>query len=273
MKFTPRQLEDNVNVSKSHPLVEVFWLTGGLMLIAALVFFALGFATDLAVSKTPVKIENWLGKQALKRFDGQPHPPLQRRLDNLLTTLPKDSVLNDYNFTIFLSETDAVNAVALPGGNIIVYSGLLQKIKSENELAMVLYHELGHFEHRDHLSGLGRGLSLTVVSVLLFGNNSAASEVVAKTLLSFQANYSQSQESAADHFGLEMLVGHYGHAGGATDFFTRLTAINESTSRLPYLLASHPHPQDRIDELNNFILDKKYFIGMPTPLADDLKTY
>lgn len=270
MKYTPKQLEDNVNVSKSHPLVELFWLTGGLALIVGLIFFALGFATDLAVSKTPVNIENWLGKQALKRFTSTTNIPLQQRLDKLLDSLPKDSLLHNYNFKISLSKTDAVNAIALPGGNIVVFSGLLQEIKSENELAMVLYHELGHFEHRDHLRGLGRGLSLTVASVLLFGSDSAASEVVSKTLLSFQANYSQSQESAADQFGLEMLVAHYGHAGGATDFFSRLATQADNTNRLPYLLASHPHPQDRIDEINKRIRNNNYTVDLPVPLADDL---
>ncbi|WP_136805885.1 M48 family metallopeptidase [Desulfosediminicola flagellatus] len=271
MKYTPKQLEDNVNVSKSHPLVDLFWLTGGLVLIAGLIFLALGLATDLAVSKTPVNIENWLGKQALKRFTSTTNPPLQQRLNTLLASLPEDSLLHDYDFKIFLSETDAVNAIALPGGNIVVYSGLLREIKSENELAMVLYHELGHFEHRDHLRGLGRGLSLTLASVLLFGSDSAASEVVSKTLLTFQANYSQSQESAADTFGLDMLVAHYGHAGGATDFFSRLATQADNTNRLPYLLASHPHPQDRIDEINKRIIDNNYSIGTPTPLADNLK--
>ena len=46
-----------------------------------------------------------------------------------------------------------MNAVALPGGNIVVFAGLLKEIKSENELAMILGHELGHFAHRDHLRG------------------------------------------------------------------------------------------------------------------------
>ncbi len=271
MKFTPKLPDHDVNVSRTHPLAELFWLLGGLVLMAGIVFTALGFATDLAVTKTPLRVENWLGKQALKRFPASPNPPLQRHLNSLLTTLPADSPLHAYTFQVFLSENNDVNAIALPGGNIVVYSGLLRQVESENELAMVLYHELGHFAHRDHLRGLGRGLGLTVASALLFGRDSAASEVVSKTLLSFQVNYSQSQESAADSFGLEMLTRHYGHAGGSTDFFSRLATTDKG--KLPYLLASHPHPENRIEELNELIDRNGYIIGITLPLAQDLRLH
>jgi predicted Zn-dependent protease len=269
MKFTPKSPDHKVNVSQTHPLAELFWLLGGLVLVAGIVFLALGLATDLAVSKTPLRVENWLGNQALKQFPATPHPALQCHLNNLLTTLPPDSPLRAYTFQVFLSENNEINAIALPGGNIVVYSGLLRQVESENELAMVLYHELGHFAHRDHLRGLGRGLGLTVASALLFGRDSAASEVVSKTLLSFQVNYSQHQESAADRFGLEMLTRHYGHAGGSTDFFSRLAST--SKGKLPYLLASHPHPENRIEKLNDLINENRYIIGITLPLAEDLQ--
>jgi predicted Zn-dependent protease len=269
MKFTPKALQDNVNVSKTHPLTELLWMIGGLALIAGIIFFALGFATDLAVSRTPVRVENWLGTQALKQFPAEPSPALQHQLEALLATLPPDSPLREYTFKAFLSQNNSVNAIALPGGNIVVYAGLLRQVESENELAMVLYHELGHFAHRDHLRGLGRGLGLTVASAILFGRDSAASEVVSKTLLSFQVNYSQSQETAADQFGLEMLTQHYGHAGGSTDFFSRLAKT--SMGKLPYLLASHPHPENRVENLNKLINEAGYTIGITLPLPQVLR--
>ncbi|WP_419175928.1 M48 family metallopeptidase [Desulfosediminicola sp.] len=268
MKFTPKEIEENVNVSKTHPLVEFFWLAGGLLLVVGIVFLTLGLLTDLAVSRTSPKIENWLGTHLSFEMKGEANPALQRRFDDLLTTLPEDSPLREYEFTIDLVDSDIVNAFAIPGGKIAVYRGLVDRVESENELAMVLYHELGHFAHRDHLRGLGRGLGLAVGSALLFGNDSGAADLVAKTLLSFQANYTQDQESAADGFALEQLANHYGHVGGATVFFDRLAKENSNkTSHLKYLLASHPHPRDRIDAINNLIKENGYPVEATTQLA------
>jgi len=268
MKFTPIQLEGNVNVSKSHPLIELLWLLGGLVLLTGLVFFILGVTADWAVSKTPIKIENWIGQLALNEFPAEDNPALEQRLQALLDSLPEDSALHQYDFQIFLSDTEDVNAIALPGGNIVVFSGLLELMESENELSMVLAHELGHFAHRDHLRRLGRGLGVAVAATLLFGEESAASNLISKTLLTFQEKYSQDQESAADQFGLALLTRSYGHAGGATDFFSRLE--EDAGSKLPYILASHPHPQDRIDALNEQIKKKHYSIAKIQPLSLEL---
>jgi predicted Zn-dependent protease len=268
MKFTPRQLSENVNVSKTHPLTEFLWLLGGILVLAGIVFFLLGITTDWAISKTPVSIEAQFGKLTLNRFPAKESRALEKRLQTLLESLPPDSLLHQYHFRVFLSDSDDVNALALPGGNIVVLGGLLKKVKSENELAMVLAHELGHFAHRDHLGNLGRGLGIAVAAALLFGENSAASSLLAKIFLTFQAQYSQQQEAAADQFGLDLLVRRYGHAGGATAFFSRFAP--ESGRKIPYILASHPHPRDRIAALNHRIKIKNYPVEATRPLGKDL---
>lgn len=269
MKISLKRLEGNVNVSRTHPLAELFWLLGGLVLVTAAVFFVLGYSADWAASKAPISVENWLGKQALEHFPAEEHPALTQRLQSLLQQVPADSPLQQYNFRIFLSTSQEINAVALPGGNIVVFSGLLKQIKSENELAMILAHELGHFAHRDHLRGLGRGLGLAVASALFLGQDSAATSLISNTLLTFQLRYSQAQESAADRFGLELLNRHYGHVGGSTDFFVRMA--KGAGSRLPYLLASHPHPQARIERLQALIAGQGFQVEQTLPLAGELK--
>jgi predicted Zn-dependent protease len=268
MKYTPVQLEENVNVSTEHPLVELFWLLGGLILVAGVFFVLLGVITDWAASKTPISVENWLGDQGLKQFPADESAALNERLQGLLDQLPVDSPLHQYDFRVYRVEQDEVNAVALPGGNIMVFSGLLQEVESENELAMILAHELGHFAHRDHLRGLGRGLGLVVASALFFGENNAISSLISKALLTFQVRYSQSQESAADQFGLDLLVRRYGHAAGSTDFFVR--SAKEAGSGIPYILASHPHPEARIEHLEQLIWEQGYPRKSMQPLSADL---
>jgi predicted Zn-dependent protease len=269
VKFTPKHIEGNVNVSKTHPLAELGWLVGGLVLLALIFYLSLGVSTDIAVAKIPVSAEVWLGEHFIGRMDALENESLQRLLQPLLDSLPADSPLHEYHFQAQVVENEQINALALPGGHIVVFSGLLKQAESENEVAMVLAHELGHFAHRDHLRRLGRGLGLTVAAIILFGQDSAASDLASKFFLVSESHYSREQESAADRFGLELLVAGYGHAGGATDFFARVG--KDAGSRIPYLLASHPHPDDRVRELQELIAARGYRVDAVIPLGQDLR--
>jgi predicted Zn-dependent protease len=265
MKFTPRPLAENVNVSKGHPLAELAWLLGGLALILMVFYLLVGQTVEVVAERLPAGAERWLGRQALKNFAAAENPELDRRLQALLAALPADSPLRRSEFRVWVAATDEINAVALPGECIVVFRGLIEAVASENELDMVLAHELGHFAHRDQLKGLGRGLVATFLTMALFGNDSSAASLVASLTLSFDARYSQRQEAAADAWGLDLLVARYGHAGGAVDFFERMSR-REDAPRLAYLRASHPHPEDRIRSLERRIAGRQYRLESVTPL-------
>jgi Zn-dependent protease with chaperone function len=116
------------------------------------------------------------------------------------------------------------NAFALPGGWIIVTTGLLDRIRTENELAFVLGHELGHFRNRDHLRGLGRGVAWGIVSATLGLGDGAASTLARVAGGLSNRHFDRDQESDADEVGLELLEAEYGHVGGATAVFTTVLA-------------------------------------------------
>jgi predicted Zn-dependent protease len=268
MKFTPKEIEGNVNVSPTHPLAELAWLVGGIAFLLVLLWFALGLATELAAAKIPIAAERWLGERALATLPGEADPALEARLQGLLQALPADSPLRGQRFTVHRLASDELNAVALPGGHIVVFAGLLQKVQSENELAMVLAHELGHFAHRDHLKGLGRGLGVAVAALLLLGPDNAGTQLASRLFLPLQARYSQLQEAAADVFGVDLLAARFGHAGGATDLFARLA--REAGAPAAYLLASHPHPGERIAGIRARIAQQGWGENGTLPLAADI---
>lgn len=268
MKFTPKALSGNVNVSRTHPLAEMAWLLGGLLTLVALVYLGFWLLATLFVPRVPVEVETWAARHLLTGVAHNRSPALQQRLDALLEVLPPDSPLHRYDFSISVADNEEVNAMALPGGHIVVFSGLLQKVRSENELAMVLGHELGHYAHRDHLRGLGRGLGTALALATIFGRDSRAAGLAANLFSGFEMRYSQRQESAADRFGLQLLTARFGHAGGATDFFARLA--EHSGGRFAYLLASHPSPQARIAGLQRMIAANGYPVAATVPLDEAL---
>ena len=269
MKYVAREIEGNVNVSETHPLAELAWLLGGVVLIIAAIYLLLGLAADYAADHMPVEAEVWLGEKGVMEYGAAESEPLRRRLDPLLAALPADSPLKKYRFRVHLVESADVNAVALPGGQILVFSELVNQAVSENELMMVLAHELGHYAHRDHLRGLGRGLGVALATMLIFGQESGVSSLVSDVSMRFEARYSQAQESAADAFAVDLLVASEGHAGGATDFFERLDE-QRGEGKLGYLFASHPHPADRIDKIRQRIAAAGYIVADTEPLGQDL---
>ncbi|APG28667.1 hypothetical protein A7E78_12990 [Syntrophotalea acetylenivorans] len=232
------------------------------MTLLIAVYLAFWLASELLAPQVPVKVEVWAGQHLLGQLDQESNPALQQRLDQLLAMLPTGSPLHRYEFSVSLVNSDEVNALALPGGHMVIFSGLLKEIRSENELAMVLAHELGHYARRDHLRGMGRGLGMTLLMATLFGQESRAAGIAARFFSGLEMRYSQKQETAADTFGLQLLTARYGHAGGATNFFERLEG--QVGSRFDYLLASHPHPRARIASLQRMITEAGY------PLADTL---
>lgn len=258
MKFTPRLDEDNVNVSKTPPLKELLFLLTTILGVLLLIYIALGFCLDIVVQKIPPRIEKSLGSFYSRLYEedevvSDSEKKLQDILNNLLTHMPESGL----EFKVYVKEDEKANALALPGGNIVVLSGLLEEVESENELAMILAHELGHFANRDHLRGLGRSLVFIVLSSIVFGQESNATQFLQKALLTVELKFSRNQEAAADLFGLDLLNSTYGHVGGATDFFERLHD-KEKAPKFLYFFATHPPYKNRVESLNKRIEEKAY---------------
>ena len=134
-----------------------------------------------------------------------------------------------------------------------MFTGLLDRVKSENGLSFVLAHELAHISNRDHLRALGRGLVLFGISAILTGSDSGLSGVLAPATHLGQAKYSREREALADAKALQILNCRYGHAGGATELFESLSKEDADSSRLSHYLASHPSMHARIDALRRSI--------------------
>ncbi len=134
--------------------------------------------------------------------------------------------------------------MALPGGLIIVTRGLLDDVDSENELAFVLGHELGHYRNRDHLRALGRGLVLALFFRVITGNDVAGIGINVADIT--VRSFSRKQESQADEFGLAIVNAEYGHVEEAWRLFQRWESEGASIDDGIRYLSTHPRPGDRV---------------------------
>jgi Zn-dependent protease with chaperone function len=270
VKFTARQLGTNVNVSSTHPLKEFAILAGGLLAVAVGVYLALGLAVDLIVPRLSMNLEKKLARAFIgKLAETDEVADASRSLQALVDRLQNHCAPLPYTITVHVQQSDAVNAAALPGGHMVVFTGLLAEMASENELAFVLAHELGHYIHRDHLRGLGRILVLMTASTVLLGADNSISNMIGQGVMLTELSFSRKQEVQADEYALETLLCHYGHVGDVTSFFKK---IPEDSDPGPFghYFASHPENRRRISHLEDLIQKRGYPIGKPLPLPAGL---
>ncbi|MGB1580320.1 MAG: M48 family metallopeptidase [Nevskiales bacterium] len=263
MTYVAKPAGENVNVSKRSALAEMAWLLGGALALLLGAYFALGFAVDHIVERMPADWEPVLARHIDVPLEVDKSDPFQDAVETLLDDLVDEMDEQPYDYEIGIAPSNELNAFALPGGRIVVTRALITSVQSENELAMVLAHELGHFAHRDHLRGLGRGLSAAALSILLFGSDSGVTQFLTGTLNVAHAGFSRQQETAADEFALELLHAKYGHIGGATDFFERLA---EQETRWGDWLSTHPASSERVLALRQHAARQRYKLGQTLPL-------
>lgn len=257
MKYTPRQPRDGINVSKEHPLVEASTLIVGLGLIFVTILVTLVFLIDLALHFIPIERE-------VRMFDAwlpddlvtvAPDDPRLAQLEKLTDRLAAHWPDSKYSFRVEIDDSTDLNAMAFPGGLIILTTGLLDQVQSENELAFIVGHELGHFHNRDHIRGLGRGVAIGILFAAISSSDSSA--VISSSIADLTIRgFGRRQEAAADRFGLQLVYAEYGHVADAWRFFERVDVGEDRVSDVVAYLSTHPSPQDRVRKLIERAADK-----------------
>lgn len=267
MKYVARYVEENENTSESAEFSYGMRIIFRVVLLFCAIYLALGVIVDFAVPYIPPAWEDSLAGPIMNEIYAAT-PRSQKfqlaRMQQLIDSLAGHMEGSERKFYISVIEKNETNALALPGGHIVVYSQLLEQISSENELAMILAHELGHFAARDHLRGLGRSFLFFIVANFALGGQSESVKQLMNSSGILQNNYSRQQEFAADKYALNLLAKKYGHVGGATDFFKRL-AEKESLPQLVQYLSTHPASQARVKALERQISENAYAVRQTSP--------
>lgn len=265
MKYVPKEIKGNVNVPAGSPLKEFGVTVLKLLSVLLAAYIILGLALDFITPRISVNLEQKIGNLLAGQLKNKKKSEGEDKLQKILDKLLVNASLPALNYKVYINEAKESNALAWPGGNIIVLSPLLREVKSENEIAMVLAHELGHFAQRDHLRGLGRGLVLIVLSTVTLGADSPVSRFIGNALSNVEMQFSQKQEKSADLFAVDLLCKAYGNAAGATDFLTNI-ATKKKLGRFFFFFASHPYTPDRICAIEEHIRVKGYLVGKKTPI-------
>ncbi len=215
---------------------------------AGFYFLVLPKFAEYVATKIPIETEISIGKQFYESFVGD------MKVDKAKTKL-----LNDFakkidfetkyplKFTVVKSEQ--VNAFALPGGNIVVFSAILKKIKSPEELVALLSHEVTHVKERHSLKGLARNLAGSlVVSVVIGDMSSIGNILVSQANNIYQLGFTRDMEKEADLEGLEIMYHNKLDPQGMIHLMERLHEEEKKygVDKMPTYLNSHPMTKERI---------------------------
>lgn len=264
MTFIPKQPDDNANIPKQSQALEFLYLLAGLTGMLFAVYILLGFAVDLVVPYIPESTEQKLEKLYAPGEMKQENSAAQKKLQKLVDSLSAHHKGKKYKVAVMPSPQ--INALAAPGGNIIVFAGLLNEVKSENELAFVMAHEIGHFENRDQLRGMGRALILMMISLVFTGSDSGVTKVAGEAIENAQMKLSRDRERAADMFALDLITKKYGNAAGAASMLGRFGPLDDKYPRWLYYFITHPYYKDRIKLVEARIKDMGYKVSKQLPL-------
>jgi predicted Zn-dependent protease len=157
-----------------------------------------------------------------------------------------------------IDEEKTVNAFALPGGKLGIYTGIFPIAQTEGGLAIIMGHELGHVIARHGAERLSQQLGAQLLgSALSVGLQTSpyANGIMAAYGLAAQVGvllpYSRLQEAEADRIGLVLAARAGYDPQAATGVWQRMAKL--SGRRPPAFLATHPTPESRIDDIKKFL--------------------
>lgn len=152
-----------------------------------------------------------------------------------------------WEFTVF--DSDEQNAFCLPGGKVAFYSGIIDKMNNEAEMAFVMAHEVAHAiaRHGGERVSWSQLQSLGGLLVAVGFRNETINDVYgAGSQLGMMLPFSRQNEAEADYIGLILMAraGYDPHA--AATFWRRFASGHEKTGTIEGLLSTHPCDEDRI---------------------------
>jgi predicted Zn-dependent protease len=192
-----------------------------------------------------------LGAAPLMTNDG-----VQRYVNQVGRWLASQTERPDLPWQFGVLEAPQLNAFATPGGNVFVTRGLLERMKSEAELAGVLAHEISHVLRKHHLKAIQKGAQTALAGEALQqalanrgGANANREKLISLGSEVLTRGLDKGDELEADRLGVAIAARGGYDAYGLPAVLQTLQAMNPQDSGLALMFKTHPAPAERLDAL------------------------
>jgi len=172
-----------------------------------------------------------------------------------------------YQWEFNLVKDEEMNAFCMPGGKIVVYEGIMPLCESDDDLAVVIGHEVAHAVAKHSNERLSQQMLAAYGSAILdaaLSTRSEAARQLGQTVYGLGANYgvmlpySRKHELEADHMGLIFMAMAGYDPAKAIAFWQKMAAA--SPTPIPPFMSSHPSDAKRITEIEKYLPDaQKYY--------------
>ena len=225
------------------------WSLAAAASIVAVIVFGVPLAADRLTPLVPQALERRLGDAAdvqVKAIFGDKicDGAAGRQAFGKLVDRLREAAGLDNSVLASMLATPVPNAFALPGGRIYLFSGLLAKAESPDEIAGVLAHELGHLRHRDATRNLIYNGGTSFLIGLLFGDITGSGALIFASRTLVSSSYSREAEQDADAFAIDLMHKLGRSPKGLGELLFRVTG--KEGDRNLSILANHPLTEDRL---------------------------
>ncbi|HUG18188.1 MAG TPA: M48 family metallopeptidase [Planctomycetaceae bacterium] len=252
------QLEKMLGSRKKEKWSGRFWfVTLSAISVVLLIGLYIGIklGAKAAVHALPYGVDEKIGEIASEQMqDGFPEARDKQVVDAIETIvrrLETHSGLPNAKFTVRVVDGPIMNAYALPGGYITVYTGLIDESESAEEVAGVIAHEMAHVTLRHGIERIAGQVGIVIGVQLIFGDASGIIALGAELgQYAAENSYSRGQETEADLEGARMLYEAGIDPLSVVPLFEDLKKLNDVG--IPAWMTTHPDTQDRIDRLKAY---------------------
>ncbi|MDP4239625.1 MAG: M48 family metallopeptidase [Bacteroidota bacterium] len=226
--------------SKAHVVLAVLILG----IVAAVYLAVIPWGAEKAVKLIPHRYDISMGRKLYKQYlNGNSIDTAKTKALNSFARQLRLRNTQKLYFTVINSPT--VNALALPDGNVIVFTGLINILNNYDELAGLIGHEVSHINNRHSMKMLCRNLSGRLFISAALSDVNGITTVIGNNVQELQSlSYSRQFERQADEEGTDLMIDNGINPKGMTELFTRLQS-SENVA-VPVFISSHPITTDRI---------------------------
>jgi beta-barrel assembly-enhancing protease len=208
----------------------------------------INFTGQLKLEKLTEKNENKISELLLdllrQNNDEVKNDTINAIASVIINRICEKNNINDSIITLHIIDNKEVNALTLPAGHLVLFTGLIEYCKTPEELAGVIGHELAHMQKGHVTQKLVKEIGLSMLFVLAGGNGSM--EILSQVLKTLSSKaFDRDQETEADMYAVELLSTAGISSTGLSDFLFRLSQEKESSHTDMILLSTHPGSADR----------------------------
>ena len=227
----------------------ISWGAGAISSVCLILFVIVPALSDTLARYIPIEREIALGKYSLRQIEwavsggegdltcnGEQGTKALAKMAKRL----KDNFETEYPLEVSVFNHEMVNAFAVPGGQIVLFEGLLKAAKTPEEVAGVLGHEFGHAVHRDPTRLSLRSAGSAGLLGLVFGDFAGGFAALALAEALISANYSQDAETNADTFSHKLFARAKLPSKRFSNFFKYLMNEHGADDGLMSHISSHP---------------------------------